>query len=151
MATSFEPAQLNAREVSPQESSEIADLIHRYFWLVDNGRASEVADLFASAGTLEFAEGAPTPGTLSRKDIDSAMIQRQSLNVVTRHVVSNLMLSKLSETEINSSCLLTLYRSDDKFGDTYPVSVADIIDTFSREHGKWKIQHRIIAPIFNNS
>ena len=65
------------------------DVVRRFFWLVDHGRAAETAALFARDGSLTFGPGSPKPGTIAGADIAPAMAARQAqLNVTTRHVLT---------------------------------------------------------------
>ncbi len=128
----------------------IVEVIHRYFWLVDHGRADEVAQLFTPTGRLTFGERAPKPGTIEGASIGAAMLARsKQTNVTTRHVVSNIILTALDAASVEASFLLTLFPSEDARLDTYPASVADIDDLFVRDRDYWRIQRRTIAPIFN--
>ena len=137
-------------QVNLEDRQAIADVIHRYFWLVDVGRADEAAALFVADGKLIFAEGSPKPGTISGADIATAMAARaRQVEVTTRHAVSNIQYSANADGSVSTYCLLTLYRSDDASRDTHPASVADIQDRFVLEAGEWRISEREITPVFN--
>ena len=128
----------------------VVDMIHRYFWLVDHGRADQIAALFAPDGRLTFGPGAPNPGTIEGSAIATVMLARaKQTDVTTRHVVSNIMISKLDETRASSNCLLTLYKSTTSQRDSYPTSIADVEDTYVKAESNWLIQTRVITPIFN--
>ncbi|MEL7029303.1 MAG: nuclear transport factor 2 family protein [Pseudomonadota bacterium] len=134
--------------ITTEDREIIVETMFRYFWLIDHGRASEVADLFAADGTLELAEGTPTPGRFSRREIEEAMVKRQTSPVWTRHVVSNVVLEALDGGLVAATSMLTLYRGDRKLCDACSVSVGDIKDTFVRAGRSWRIQSRFIEPIF---
>jgi hypothetical protein len=137
-------------EIKPSDRQDIIDVILRYFWLVDHGRADETIPLFSSHATLTFGPGAPKPGTIEGPAISAAMVARARLtSATTRHVVSNIQMHGRGVGEIDCSSLLTLYRSDDDSRDSHPASVADIEDRFILEDGAWKIGQRIISPVFN--
>jgi SnoaL-like protein len=135
-----------------QDQESIVDVIHRYFWLVDHGRADETAHLFTPSGRLTFGERAPKPGTIEGAAIGVAMLARsKQINVTTRHVVSNIILAVRDAASVEASFLLTLFRSEDTRLDTYPASIADVDDVFVRQGEHWRIQRRVIAPVFNRA
>ena len=135
-----------------QDQESIVDVIHRYFWLVDHGRADETAHLFILLGRLTFGERALKPGTIEGAAIGVAMLARsKQINVTTRHVVSNIILTARDEASVEASFLLTLFRSEDSRLDTYPASIADVDDLFVRHEEHWRIQRRTIAPVFNRA
>jgi hypothetical protein len=141
---------MSAQPISERDRLQITELIHRYFWLADQGLADQIPSLFTDDGRLTFGAAAPKPGTLSRAEIGSAMHARaQQKHVTTRHVVSNILLHALDANTISSSALLTLYRSEDSNRDSYPKSIADVEDVFVRNGGDWRISRRTISPIFN--
>lgn len=143
---------MSGTSVNETDRVQIIDVIHRYFWLVDHGQANEVYKLFSTDGRLEFGAGAPQLGTLQGPEIAASMLARAQLtHVTTRHIVSNIMLRGREDSVIESYSLLTLFRSDDKNRDSYPRSVADVEDMFVRLNGDWRIQKRVISPIFNRS
>ncbi|MBB4631638.1 ketosteroid isomerase-like protein [Sphingosinicella soli] len=128
------------------------DVVRRFFWLVDHGRAAETAALFARDASLTFGPGSPRPGTIASADIGPAMVARQAqLNVTTRHVLTEAQTAVNGDGSIAISSLLTLFRSEDEGRDSYPVSVADIEDVLVREDGAWRIKTRTISPVFNRA
>ncbi len=141
---------LPALRLDRQDQESIVEVIHRYFWLVDHGRADETAQLFTPSGQLTFGERAPKPGTIEGAAIGVAMLARsKQMNVTTRHVVSNIILTARDAASVEASFLLTLFRSEDSRLDTYPASIADVDDLFVRHGERWRIQRRMIAPVFN--
>ena len=130
----------------------VMDVMYRFYWLVDMGRAAETAALFASDARLTFGPGSPKPGTISGAAIAPAMAARQTqTDVTTRHALSNIQLEAQGDGSVAATSLLTLYRSNTPVLDTYPASVADIIERFVREDGVWKIAARDILPVFNKT
>lgn len=128
------------------------DLVDRFFWLVDTGRASETAQLFCSDGSLTFGPGSPKPGTVSGADLAPAMVAREAqTHVTTRHVITHPNVAANADGSITVNSLLTLFRSEDAGRDTYPTSVADIEDILVREGGEWRIKARTISPVFNRA
>jgi hypothetical protein len=138
------------RQIAFEDRVSISDIIHRYFWLVDHGRADQASLFFAVAGRLTFGPGAPKPGTIQGDAIAAAMLARsKQTELTTRHIVSNIALTATGDSTIDAYSLLTLYRSSDASRDTYPTSVADIEDTFIRTDDGWRILERRILPVFN--
>jgi hypothetical protein len=128
------------------------DVVRRFFWLVDHGRAAETAALFARDGSLTFGPGSPKPGTSTGAEIAPAMAARQAqANVTTRHVLTEAHIAGNADGSIAVSSLLTLFRSEDEGRDSYPLSVADIEDVLVREGGGWRIKTRTISPVFNRA
>lgn len=128
------------------------DLVNRFFFLVDKGRAAETAALFAADGSLTFGPGSPKPGTVAGGDIPAAMTARQAqTHVTTRHVLSNQAVTPLDDGTIAVYSLLTLFRSEDETRDSYPASIADIDDILVRVGADWRIKARTVSPVFNRA
>jgi ketosteroid isomerase-like protein len=139
-------------EIDLAQRFAVTDVVHRFFHLVDAGRAAETAALFTPDATLTFGPGAPKPGTVAGADIPAAMTARQAqTHVTTRHVLSNLIVTPQAEGAIAVRSLLTLFRSEDAGRDSYPASVADIDDLLVRTGDGWRICARTITPIFNRA
>jgi hypothetical protein len=127
----------------------ITDIIQRYFWLADVGRADEIPALFAPEATLTLGPGAPRPGTVSGQEIvDMFKARAAQTEVTTRHVVSNLWIGAGENGSAAARCILTLYRSDIAECDSYPLMVADIDDCFVNLNGSWLLRSRKISPVF---
>lgn len=129
-----------------------SDVVHQFFYLVDQGKAADVAALFTADATLTFGPGSPKPGTVEGAAIPAAMAARQAqAHVTTRHVLSNVIATAQPHGAIAVYSLLTLFRSEDESRDTVPASVADINDVLVQDGGVWKIRSRLISPIFNRT
>ena len=128
---------------------DLVAIVVRSFWLIDHGRAAEVAALFAADGALTFGPGAPRAGTITGPAIAQAMQARQDDAAVTsRHVLSNFLVEPQPGGKVIVRSLLTLFRTaDDEFSPTVR-SVADIIDTFAADAAAWRIVDRRIMPVF---
>lgn len=136
--------------VSIETLHAVSDVIHRYFWLVDFGRADEIPELFSAEGSLTFGIGSPKPGTISGEEIIAMFKARAAqTEVTTRHAVSNISLSACDDGTISAYSLLTLYRSDNEVLDSYPLMVADVQDCFVYENGRWVLKRRELTPIFS--
>jgi len=131
------------------ERQAISEVLHRFYWLVDQGRAAEVADLFTGDASITFGPGAPKPGTISGADIRPAMAARQAqTNVTTRHLLSNIMMERQADGSVAVYSLLTLFRSEDEARRPVPSVVADVNETLVRDNGAWRIARRLISPVF---
>jgi hypothetical protein len=138
--------------LSTDDRQAITDLMYSFYRLVDQGRAAETAALFSATARLTFGPGSPKPGTVEGEHIPPAMAARGAqTHVTTRHVLSNITLEARGDGTVQGYSLLTLYRSETDSRDSYPASVADIIELFVRDGGGWRIQARDILPIFNRS
>lgn len=136
--------------LTAQDQLDLAALVNRSFWLIDNGRAGEAAQLFAADASLTFGPGAPMVGTISGPQIAAAMAARQAqAGVTSRHVLSNALVSDEGEGRAEVRSLLTLFRTAD--ADLSPIvrSVADVIDACVKQDGAWRIAARQILPVFN--
>lgn len=128
------------------------DLVNRFFFLVDMGRAADTAALFAADGTLTFGPGSPKPGTVEAPGIAAAMTARQAMtHVTTRHVLSGQTATPQADGSVLVYSLLTLFRSEDESRDTVPASVADIEDVLVRDGDGWRIRSRTVLPVFNRA
>jgi hypothetical protein len=126
--------------------------LHRYFWLVDHGRAAETVELFSPTARLTFGPGAPKPGSLCGAEIGAAMQARQKqTHVNTRHVISNVVMAARQAGLVEVTSLLTLFKSEHDSRDSYPASIADINDVFVLQQGAWLIQERTILPVFSRA
>jgi SnoaL-like domain len=129
----------------------ISDAITLFYRLVDNGRASQTADMFTDDARLTFGPGSPKPGTISGPDIRDAMIAREALvSAFTRHTVANIAFGEVGSS-ISADYILTLYRSDDETRSSVPAFVADVAEIWHPHDNGWRISERIILPTFSRS
>lgn len=136
--------------LSTEDRLAIESLLYRAFWLVDNGRAAEVAALFAHDAAWTFGPGTPRPGTVSGDEIGQFLIARQAqTQVTTRHVLSNVLIESVGGDAASARSLLTLFRADGGEPVAQVASVADIVDRMERRDGEWKIVNRLITPVFH--
>ena len=137
--------------VSLEDRTAIGDGVHRFFRLVDSGKASLTASLFTDDAELTFGPGSPSPGTIRGADIARAMIAREAQTTAfTRHIVSNLAF----ETEaagIRATYILTLYRSDDDTRQALPAFVADVDELWVSKDAQWRMASRLILPAFSRA
>lgn len=133
----------------PSDHADLVALVIRSFWLIDHGRAAEVAAFFTPDGSLTFGPGAPRPGTITGPAIAQAMQARQDDAAATsRHVLSNFLVEPQDDGSVVVHSLMTLFRTaTDDFSPTVR-SVADMVDTFALHGGDWRIVERLILPVF---
>jgi ketosteroid isomerase-like protein len=135
--------------LSQEDRFSVVDIIHKFYLLVDSGRASETASLFTADAELTFGPGSPKPGTINGEEIAAAMRDRERLaDVTTRHVISNIALSSGEEARIGAHYLITLFRADGGPRTTLPAFVADVDEAFLNTPEGWKIAERTITPVF---
>lgn len=132
-----------------EDRQAIEDLIHRFYWLVDEGRASEGATLFTADASITFGPGAPRPGTTSGADLGPMLVARQAMtHVLTRHVLSNLQMEPCADGSVIVRLLMTLYRTEDGTRAPTPNTIADVTEVVVRDGGAWRFARREIRPIF---
>lgn len=140
----------------------VNDGIHRFYSLVDTGRAASTAAMFASDARLTFGPGSPQPGTIEGAAIASAMAAREKLvSAFTRHSISNIMLEPAGEDragvetgdwagdKVRARYLMVLFRSDDETRSSVPAFVADVEELWLIEDGTWRIAERLVSPAFS--
>ncbi len=136
--------------LSEADRLEIHNLLIRAFWLVDHGRAAEVADCFVGDGQWTFGPGTPKPGTIAGDEIRAFLKVRQAqAHIVTRHALSNILIEEVAPGEANVFSLLTLFRSENEGRSAVPSALADIQDVVKRGPDGWKLAQRTVLPIFH--
>ncbi len=136
--------------LTSDDRNAIVELMHEFYWLIDQGNAVKTAPLFSPDARLVFGPTTPHPGTVTGKDIPSFLATREKqLHVTTRHVLSNIRLTALSKKSVAGYSLLTLFRSDTPVLESYPASVADVNEVFVWTEAGWLIQDREINLIFS--
>lgn len=138
-----------ANATASVDAAHLTQLVLRSFWLIDHGRAAEVAGFFAPDGALTFGPGAPRPGTITGPAIATAMQARQDdVAATSRHVLSNFLVEPQDDGRVVVRSLMTLFRT--ATADMEPIvrSVADLVDTFVLHDGAWRIADRQILPVF---
>ncbi len=129
----------------------LSALSAEFGYLVDHGRATECAALFAPEARLIFGPGSPRPGTLEGMEAIGAFLtaRQAQTHVTTRHVATNFRLEWDGGMEATLDSLLTVFRSDDATRQPVVSIVADIREHFTLdEEGLWCIQERMTTPVF---
>jgi ketosteroid isomerase-like protein len=134
------------------DTGAIEAIIIEFGYLVDAGRAGECPKLFASDAQLVFGEGSPKPGTVEGSDaIRSYFTTRQAaVNVMTRHIMTNIRLESKPNEKVEASYFITLYRSEDGSRKASVAMLADVVDVFGRDtDGGWIMQHMTVTPFLS--
>ena len=125
----------------------IVDLIERHAWLIDHGRAGEVAALFTEDAAL-YGAGPDKHGRAAIAEWArqrAAMAERRS-----RHVQSNILVEPAGPGQAQGTVLLTLYRHDGPgLGPATPLLVAEYADRYRRgADSAWRFAERRIDILF---
>ena len=137
----------------PALSGELADrlaieqLVVEYAYLLDHGRANELAALFTSDGVLETlgerAHGRPA--------IAAFYAKRAADSRTTRHITTNLRLVFEAPDRASGTRLILYFRGDGD-GPPFPASpgsVGEYSETFRREaDGRWRFASRTNTLLF---
>lgn len=123
-----------------------ARLVADYGYYADNGPQAAFADLFTEDGVL----GLPTGETRGRAAVGQGGMPA---GLVTRHSMSNVRITALSDTEAEGTSYLTLYvarRPDpDKPAETKiaaPTNVGVYVDRYRKTPDGWRIAERRYQP-----
>lgn len=133
-----------------QIARECENLILDIAWLTDHGPHSQIPDLYATSGSFD-KDGEVTIGKVALEE----MYKKRPASLFTRHILSNIRVKVLSETEAIATSYGTVfrYRSSDNLAQTPPVKIsspeiiAEYKDRFIRESGVWKISSRILKTM----
>jgi hypothetical protein len=129
----------------------LSALSAEFGYLVDHGRATECANLFAPDAKLIFGEGSPKPGTLDGLQAIRAFLsaRQAQTGVITRHLATNFRLEWNGGPEATLESLLTVFRSEDATREPVVSVIADVQEIFTRHQGDtWRIQERLTKPVF---
>ena len=131
-------------------AKECEDLIQDIAWLTDHGPHSQIVDLYTSSGSFS-KDGEVTAGRASLEE----MYKKRPASLYTRHLLSNIRVKILSETDAIATSYATVFRyhSDDGSVSISPLKIsspeiiAEYYDTFIRESGAWKISSRVLKTM----
>ena len=125
---------------------EIESVLMEWSWLIDHGKSQEASVFYADDAEQSIA-GATVCGF---EAIEQGLKRRADMTGRTsRHVISNLRLSLLSDSTVDATWILTLYRSDNVAKPAKPILVGDVFDSFRKETNGWKITSRKIVSVFS--
>ena len=124
-----------------------AALITRYTHLVDEGHASEVADLFTAEGVW----ASPEARLEGRDAIRAAFLRREQSRRRSRHVCTNVAIDVTDEDNAAGLCYLTLFRTDAEATPargTAPDLIGVYRDHFVRTEDGWRFASRLTEVSF---
>jgi hypothetical protein len=127
----------------------VTDGIHRFYDLVDGGRASAAASVFHGDASWTFGPGTPKPGTIAGDEITAAMQARENLkSAFTRHIISNILFDRITASEADVRYQMILFRSDDETRVALPSLVADVSENWVGDEAGFRIMSRTVLPTF---
>ena len=134
-------------------TKECEDLILEVAWLTDHGPQMNIPNLFASNGTFS-RDGEVFMGTTSLED----MYKKRPASLFTRHVISNIRVKILSETDATVTSYATVFRHRSADGSVSvppvvssgPESISEYHDVLTKESGGWKIQSRELKTMIQS-
>lgn len=124
-------------------------LIARYAHVIDDGHASQVADLFTADGVWE----SPESTLVGRDAIRTAFLRREQSGRRSRHVCTNVAVDVVDESNATGICYLVLFRTDapddgSPARGTQPALVGVYRDSFARDPEGWRFRHRVTEVAF---
>lgn len=113
--------------------AECEDLLHRFAYLLDSGSNSEAADLFTDEATLRRPDGEYSGPAIR------ALIEQRPATVVTRHILTNLSVTRMDARTATASAYCLVYRVDGRADDVLPREMPD----GPTAAGDWKVDFRL--------
>ena len=122
----------------------VTKLVYRYADLIDRGDLEGVGELFAH-GSVDTGDGNLLHGREAVRDMYGVVILYPDGTPRTRHVTTNLMID-IDEASGTGSChsYVTVFQHTDDFP-LQPVYQNRYEDTFLRENGEWRFDHRLMC------
>jgi hypothetical protein len=135
-------------------AKECESLILEVAWLTDHGPHNQIVDLYTLNGSFS-RDGEVYVGSASLAE----MYKKRPASLFTRHILSNIQVKMMSETDAIATSYATVfrYRSDDGSPPIPPVncsspeSVSEYHDTFIKEAGVWKISSRVLKTMIQTT
>ena len=125
------------------------DLVRASFRLIDEGHATQAAELYAVDGTLTLADATKQVDdvTLRGEDIHRAMRQREAEDRKTVHVLTQSSFQLTDADLAESECHLQVYGlGDDRTESPKPRALSHVQDILVRgADGAWRISARRIT------
>jgi SnoaL-like domain len=128
------------------------DLLLKLAWLTDHGPHHEIPTLFSEDGEL-IRDGKPTRG----RDALREMYAKRPPELMTRHLISNLVIEPLSDSLAVARSSATVYRVRSP-GGTKPVppmtcggpeSILDYDDRLERLPEGWRLSRRVLSTVIH--
>lgn len=131
--------------VDAETRNHLYSLIVDFTWRLDNGQPDGVADLFEPDARFIT----PQSTFESAADVESFFRTRATSNVSTRSALTNHRLVRVSDTVIEGSVLIILFKNDGAPGEPDVFQVAEYHDTYALgEDGRWRFREREALHIF---
>jgi uncharacterized protein (TIGR02246 family) len=143
-AAAVEASAYNPAVTEDGVRAEIEALNIEFWYRVDHQNGEGVAELFTEGGIYSVPGGR----NVGRAAIAESYVQRAARGPrVSRHVHSNLRVTRESPTRARGLSVLTLWARDGELPQplTLPVSVSDVHDVYVLEDDAWRIEHRHIT------
>lgn len=134
-------------EVSLQDRISIEAILTEFGWLVDHGKADQVADLFTEKGVIK------TPMfTLNGKEEIARQFGERAKDTsrLSRHIWTNLRLKKIDDNQIRAQMAVQTYVANGE-PPMKPDSlvVGDSLDLLELcDDGVWRFQERQLVIVF---
>jgi hypothetical protein len=120
--------------------------------LTDHGPHEAIAEIFTDDGEFD-RDGTVVRGRQALRDLYA----KRPVSLMTRHIVTNVMVTVVSENEANCQAYATVYRFRSQDGtkpvppvDCYgPESVAEYQDLVVKTADGWKVRHRVLRTVIN--
>jgi len=133
-------------DISPEDRIAIENLLTEFGWLVDHGRAGEVADLFTEQAVL-----ATPMFTLSGSEAIAKQFSKRAKDDtrISRHIWTNLRLTALAEDRVKAEMIVQTYVATGKPpAKTDGLVVGDSLDIVEKQDGVWRFSERRLVVAF---
>jgi SnoaL-like domain len=135
-----------------QNIKECENVILEIAWLTDHGPHLQIVDHFTIDGSFS-RDGEIHVGKAALED----MYKKRPASLFTRHILSNIRVKMLSDTEAVATSYAMVFRFRSAEGGapvppvdlTKPESLSEYHDTFQNEGGAWKISSRLLKTMIN--
>lgn len=141
-------AGMDRIDVAADARGAIDALVAEHAWLIDHGRAAEIAGLYLEDGRM-LGVG---PDLVSRAAIRAWGEGRAAMSErVSRHLCSNMRLVPQAGGLITGTVLLTVYRHDGPAPrPARPFAVGEYEDVYARDaDGRWRFAERRLVVLFS--
>jgi len=135
-----------------QNVKECENVILDVAWLTDHGPHLQIVDHFTPDGSFS-RDGEVHVGKAALEE----MYKKRPQSLFTRHILSNLRVKILSDTQAVAISYATVFRFRNSSGSppiqpvdlSKPESISEYYDTFQKVSGTWKISARLLKTMIN--
>jgi len=129
---------------------EIQDLMARWAMAFDFHAYDELRDVFTEDGRYVTTNGRDITGVEEIIAWCRSRV-REGAERVTRHGLSNVLLTAVDEDVVTGISTWHIFASNDPDPGAVPVfQVADFTDRFVRVDGRWRLAERVTASVFRD-